>query len=77
MKYHMRKWKNDFKASNNNDRELWYDFEDDWETIASSLKTQYGYSIRREIDKLSWGEFCSDVSGLMAETPLRKSCTNT
>lgn len=66
----MRKWRNDFKASNNSDREAWYDLEEDWETIASSLKTQYGYSIRKEIDNLSWAEFCSDVSGLMSETPL-------
>ena len=44
----MRKWKNDFKNQSNN--EAWYDFEEDWELIASSLKTQYGYSIRKEIE---------------------------
>lgn len=75
MKYHMRKWKNDFK--NQSKSENWYDIEDDWELIASSLKTQYGYSIRKEIDNMSWAELCSDISGLMAETPLRKYCTNT
>ena len=73
----MRKWRNDFRASNNSDRESWYDLEEDWETIAASLKTQYGYSIRKEVENLSWGEFCSDISGLMAETPLRKFSTNT
>ncbi len=64
----MRKWKNDFKTSQN--RENWYDMEDDWELIASSLKTQYGYSIRKEINNMSWAELSSDISGLMADTPL-------
>lgn len=68
MKYHMRKWKNDFKNQSNN--ETWYDLEDDWELIASSLKTQYGYSIRKEINNMDWAELCSDISGLMSETPL-------
>lgn len=44
--------------------------EDDWELIASSLKTQYGYSIRKEINDMSWAELSSDISGLMADTPL-------
>lgn len=64
----MRKWKNDFKTQQN--RELWYDMNDDWDLIASSLKTQYGYSIRKEIDNMSWAELCSDISGLIGETPL-------
>lgn len=64
----MRKWKNDFKTTSNN--ETWYDLEDDWELVASSLKTQYKYSIRKEIDNMSWAELCSDISGLMSETPL-------
>lgn len=68
MKYHTRKWRNDFKNQSNN--ETWYDLEDDWELVASSLKTQYGYSIRKEINNLSWAELCSDISGLMGETPL-------
>lgn len=38
--------------------------------IASSLKTQYGYSIRKEIDNLSWGELSSDIAGLNGDTPL-------
>ena len=68
MRYHTRKWRNDFKNQSNN--ETWYDLEDDWELVASSLKTQYGYSIRKEINNLSWAELCSDISGLMGETPL-------
>ena len=64
----MRKWKNDFKNQSNS--ENWYDLEEDWELIASSLKTQYGYSIRKEIDNMDWAELCSDISGLMGETPL-------
>ena len=44
--------------------------EDDWELIASSLKTQYGYSIRKEINDMNWAELSSDISGLMADTPL-------
>lgn len=68
MKYHTRKWKNDFKNQSNS--ETWYDFEEDWELIASSLKTQYGYSIRKEINSMSWAELSSDISGLMGETPL-------
>lgn len=68
MKLVMRKWKNDFKNQSNN--ETWYDFEEDWELIASSLKTQYGYSIRKEIENMSWAELSSDISGLMGDTPL-------
>lgn len=68
MKFHTRKWKNDFKNQSNS--ENWYDLEEDWELIASSLKTQYGYSIRKEIDNMDWAELCSDISGLMGETPL-------
>ena len=68
MKYHTRKWSNDFKTAQN--KELWYDMNDDWNIIASSLKTQYGYSVRKEIDKMSWAELCSDISGLMGDTPL-------
>lgn len=64
----MRKWNNDFKESKNS--ENWYDIEEDWELIASSLKTQYKYSIRKEIDNMSWAELCSDISGLMHDTPL-------
>lgn len=68
MKSLMRKWRNDFATSSNN--ELWYDLFEDWDLIASSLKTQYGYSIRQEINRLSWGELCSDIAGLSGDTPL-------
>ena len=68
MKYHTRKWRTDFKNQSNS--EAWYDFEEDWELIASSLKTQYGYSIRKEIETMSWAELSSDISGLMGDTPL-------
>lgn len=64
----MRKWNNDFKTVNSSEK--WYDLEEDWELIASSLKTQYGYSIRKEINNMSWAELSSDISGLMGETPL-------
>ena len=64
----MRKWRHDFKNQQN--RETWYDFEEDWELIASSLKKQYGYSIRKEIENMSWAELSSDISGLMGDTPL-------
>ena len=68
MKFLTRKWRNDFRKSNSSN--TWYDLFDDWDLIASSLKTQYGYSIRQEIDKLSWGELCSDIAGLNGDTPL-------
>lgn len=68
MKCHTRKWSNDFKNQSNS--ENWYDLEEDWELIASSLKTQYGYSIRKEINNMSWAELSSDISGLMGDTPL-------
>ena len=64
----MRKWRNDFQ--NTSDYDPGYDLFDDWDLIASSLKTQYGYSIRKEIDDLSWGELISDIEGLNSETPL-------
>ena len=38
--------------------------------MASSLKTQYGYSVRKEIDNLDWGELISDIAGLKGDTPL-------
>lgn len=68
MRYRTRKWKNDFKNQQNDEK--WYDLEEDWELVASSLKTQYRYSIRKEIDSMSWAELSSDISGLMGDTPL-------
>ena len=64
----MKKWNSDFKTTKNN--ENWYDLEEDWDLIASSLKKQYGYSIRKEINEMCWAELCNDISGLMSDTPL-------
>ena len=64
----MRKWRNDF--NNTSTYEPGYDLFDDWDLIASSLKTQYGYSIRREINNLCWAELCNDIAGLNGDTPL-------
>lgn len=63
-----RKWRNDF--NNNSTYDPGYDLFDDWDLVASSLKTQYGYSIRKEIDSLDWGELISDIAGLKGDTPL-------
>ncbi len=69
MKFHMRKWRNDFKNTNNN-YETWYDLEEDWSLIEASLAKQYGIRIRKEIDTMEYAEFCNLVSGLMPDTPL-------
>lgn len=74
MKYHMRKWKNDFKTSD--EQELWYDMKEDWPLIEASLAKQYSIRIRKEIDNMSYAELCTLVSGLMSDTPLRKYCSN-
>ncbi len=63
-----RKWRNDF--NNTSTYDPGYDLFDDWDLVASSLKTQYGYSIRKEIDSLDWGELISDIAGLKGDTPL-------
>lgn len=34
------------------------------------MKKQYGYSVRKEVDTMSWAELSSDISGLMGDTPL-------
>lgn len=64
----MRKWKNDFKT--NNERELWYDIEEDWPLIEASLAKQYGIRIRKEINTMDYAELCNLISGLMSDTPL-------
>lgn len=64
----MRKWRNDFKTKSSGD--CGYDLFDDWDLIVSSLKKQYKYSIKKEIDSLSWSELSSDIAGLMPDTPL-------
>ena len=63
-----RKWRNDF--NNTSTYDPGYDLFEDWDLVASSLKTQYGYSVRKEIDNLDWGELISDISGLKGDTPL-------
>ena len=64
----MRKWRNDF--NNPSTYDPGYDLFEDWDLIASSLKTQYGYSVRKEIKNLCWGELSSDIAGLNGDTPL-------
>lgn len=68
MRFLLRKWRNDFQTKSNSD--CGYDLFDDWDLIVSSLKKQYGYSIKKEIDSLSWSELSSDIAGLMSDTPL-------
>lgn len=44
---------------------------DDWELIESSFLKQYGIRLREDGDAdIAWQEFCSLLSGLMADTPL-------
>ena len=74
MKFHMRKWKNDFNTIN--ETELWYDLEEDWPLIEASLAKQYGIRIRKEIDTMDYAELCNFISGLMPDTPLRKYCSD-
>lgn len=68
MRWITKKWRNDF--NNTSTYDPGYDLFDDWDLVASSLKTQYGYSIRKEIDNLDWGELISDIAGLKGDTPL-------
>lgn len=63
----MRKWRNDFVTTNN---EQWYDMFDDWALVESSLTKQYGIRIRREIDTFTWGELSNLIAGIMPKTPL-------
>lgn len=64
----MRKWKNDFETSQNNDS--YYDLLNDWGLIESSLAKQYQIRIRKEIKDMKWGELSSYISGIMQDTPL-------
>jgi len=63
----MRKQKPDFKNKSSNDS--YYDLHEDWGLIEASLAKQYGIRIRQAKD-MPWSEFCSLLSGLMADTPL-------
>lgn len=64
----MRKWRNDFKTSNN--IELWYDLDEDWPLIEASIAKQYKIRIRKEIDDIDYAELSNLISGLMPDTPL-------
>ena len=64
----MRKWRNDFKTSNN--IELWYDLDEDWPLIEASIAKQYKIRIRKEIDDMDYAELSNLISGLMPDTPL-------
>lgn len=68
MKFHLRKWRNDFKTTNN--IETWYDIDDDWPLVESSLAKQYNLRIRKEIDDMGYSELSNLISGLMPNTPL-------
>lgn len=68
MKFHMRKWRNDFKTSNN--IETWYDLDEDWPLVEASLAQQYKLRIRKEIDNMDYAELSNLISGLMPDTPL-------
>ena len=68
MKFHMRKWRNDF--SNSQAYEPYYDLFDDWDLIESSFAQQYGIRLRKNISEMEWGEFSSLLSGLNGETAL-------
>lgn len=64
----MRRWRNDFKNSRENN--IYYDLYEDWDLIESSIAQQYGIRIRKEIQTMEWAELSSYISGLNAETPL-------
>lgn len=64
----MRKWKRLF-ATPQNSNETYYDLFDDWDLIDASITQQYGIRMRYEPD-MSWGEFCTLLSGINGDTPL-------
>ena len=47
----------------------WYDLIDDWALVEASFASQYHIRLRSEND-MTWGEFCTLLSGIMSETPL-------
>lgn len=63
----MRKWKNDFVKSNQNN-ESFYDLIDDFHLIEASFLKQYG--IRLRTTEMLWSEFQALLEGLMHDTPL-------
>lgn len=67
---HTRKLRNDFKTDNRNKGASYYDLNDDWVLVESSLAKQYGIRIRHIAEDMSWDEFSTLVSGIMPDTPL-------
>jgi hypothetical protein len=65
----LKRWKRDFKKREH--KESFYDIYEDWGLIEASFSMQYGIRLRR--DDMSWGEFCTLLSGLGEETPLGKT----
>lgn len=59
----------DFKEKKSVSPNRWYDLYEDWDLIDASFAAQYGIRLRAETE-MSWGEFCTLLSGLMPETPL-------
>ena len=51
--------------------EEWYDILEDYDLIESSFAEQYGIRLRKESD-MSWGEFCTLLSGINEKTALGK-----
>lgn len=49
--------------------EKWYCLYEDWDLIEATFATQYGIRLRNEPD-MTWGEFCTLLTGIMPETPL-------
>jgi hypothetical protein len=65
----MRLRRPDFAVKQKRPSNDWYDLYEDWDLIDASFTAQYGIRLRNEPD-MSWGEFCTLLSGIMPETPL-------
>lgn len=63
-----RKWSLDFKKSNSENDEAWYDLIEDWELIDASFTQQYGIRLSR--DEMSWYEFQTKLTMLNDKTAL-------
>lgn len=68
MPAHTKRWRLDFKNSNNDNDESWYDLIDDWELIDASFTQQYGIRLTR--DDMSWYEFQTKLTMLNDKTAL-------
>lgn len=67
----MKKWSPDFKSKHNNTEETYYDLYSDYSLIEASFLEQYKIRLR-EVDDLSWDEFCTYLAGLNEKTALGK-----